>query len=81
MLLAEDAAIYQALCSAVGQSETLSASYATDAGWLQELGMECAIWGPGSIEVAHKPNESIPISEFNRAAETLQRLIHQFCFN
>jgi acetylornithine deacetylase len=81
LLLAEDAAIYQALCYAVGQSETLSASYATDAGWLQELGMECAVWGPGSIEVAHKPNESIPISEFNRAAETLQRLIHRFCFN
>jgi len=81
MLLAEETAIYRALCSAMGQTETLSASYATDAGWLQELGMECAVWGPGSIEVAHKPNESIPISEFNRAAETLQRLIHQFCLD
>ena len=79
MLLAESAPIYQALCTEVGQSGTLSASYATDAGWFQSVGMQCAIFGPGSIEVAHKPNESILEQELHQASEILQRIVHQFC--
>ncbi|UCD23541.1 MAG: acetylornithine deacetylase [Gemmatimonadota bacterium] len=79
MLLAESAPIYQALCTEIGQDETLSASYATDAGWFQSLGMRCAIFGPGSIEVAHKPNESIPLQQLNQASEILERIVHSFC--
>jgi acetylornithine deacetylase len=79
MLLTESAPIYQALCAEVGQQETLSASYATDAGWFQSVGMQCAIFGPGSIEVAHKPNEAIPVRELHQASEILQRIVHQFC--
>jgi acetylornithine deacetylase len=79
MLLAESAPIYQALCTEVGQNKTVSASYATDAGWFQSVGMQCAIFGPGSIEVAHKPNESIPVQELHQASEILQHIVHQFC--
>jgi acetylornithine deacetylase len=79
MLLAESAPIYQALCAEVGQTDTLSASYATDAGWLQSIGMQCAIFGPGSIEVAHKPNESIPVQQLHEASEILGRVVNQFC--
>lgn len=79
LFLSERAEIYSALCSELGQMETLSASYATDAGWLQRLDMECAIWGPGSIEVAHKPNESLPIEQFDRAEAVLAKMIHRFC--
>ncbi len=79
MLLREDAEIYRALSAAVGQTDTVSASYATDAGWLQELGVECAVWGPGSIEVAHKPNESLPIEQFERAGQILAEMIRQSC--
>jgi acetylornithine deacetylase len=79
MLLAESAPVYQALCTEVGQNRTLSASYATDAGWFQSVGMQCAIFGPGSIEVAHKPNESILEQELHQASEILQRIVHQFC--
>jgi acetylornithine deacetylase len=79
LLLAESAPIYQALCAEVTQEETLSASYATDAGWFQSLGMKCAIFGPGSIEVAHKPNELIPLQQLHQASEILQRIVHQVC--
>ena len=51
MLLDEKARIYRALCDLVGQDKTVSASYATDGGWLARAGMQCAIWGPGSIAV------------------------------
>ncbi len=79
MLLEETAPIYATLSSWIGQETTHSASYATDAGWLQQMGMDCVIFGPGAIEVAHKPNEYMPIGEFKRAGDLLDRLIHEFC--
>jgi acetylornithine deacetylase len=79
MLLRDDAEIYTALCSTMGQDHTASVSYGTDAGWFQQLGVECAIWGPGSIETAHKPNESLPIEEFERAAGLLATVVRRFC--
>lgn len=79
MWLPDAAPVYTQLCLEIGQRETLSASYATDAGWLQTLGMQCAIFGPASIEVAHKPNEFMPIEEFEQADAILQRVINRFC--
>ncbi len=79
MVLDHTAAIYQRICQTIDQTETLSASYATDAGWLQSLGLECVIFGPGSIEVAHRPNESIPAADFAKGAELLRGLVHHYC--
>jgi acetylornithine deacetylase len=79
LLLDEGAPIHRHLCGLVGQSAGASVSFATDAGWLQRLGMDCAIFGPGSIEVAHKPNEYIPKDELAAARGLLERTIHRFC--
>ncbi|HEX4963714.1 MAG TPA: acetylornithine deacetylase [Thermoanaerobaculia bacterium] len=78
-LLDEGAPIHRHLCSLVGQTAGSSVSFATDAGWLQTLGLDCAIFGPGSIEVAHKPNEHLPKADFVAARELLNRTIQQFC--
>lgn len=56
-----------------------SVSFATDAGWLSRLGLDCVVWGPGSIEVAHRPNEHVPLEHLARAAGPLERLIGRFC--
>lgn len=79
MLLDEGSPIHRHLCALVGQDAGASVSFATDAGWLQRLGMDCAIFGPGTIEVAHKPNESLPKNEFAAARELLARTIQAFC--
>jgi acetylornithine deacetylase len=79
MLLSESAPVYRSLCDHMGQRETHSVSYATDAGWLQTMGFECVIWGPGSIEVAHKPNESLPLEQLERAANLLTKVIQEHC--
>ena len=71
MMLDERAALHQELCAMVGQRGTESVAFATDAGWLQTVGLRCAVFGPGSIEVAHRPNEFLPIAEFERAGEML----------
>ena len=79
LLLDEQTVIYETLTKQIGQTNTFSASYATDAGWLQSLGMECAVFGPGSIEVAHRPNESLPISQFEACESIIDQMIRQGC--
>jgi acetylornithine deacetylase len=76
MLLAEDAALHRDLCRHVGQERSRSVHFATDAGWLQTMGCECVVWGPGAIEVAHKPNEFMPKDQFRRAGDLLDALLH-----
>jgi acetylornithine deacetylase len=79
MYLEEGAPIHRHLRELVGQEETVTVSFATDAGWLQRLGLDCAIFGPGTIEVAHKPNESLPKRELSAARELLTRTVRSFC--
>ncbi len=79
LLLEKQSVIYQTLANSVAQTTTHSASYATDAGWLQTLGMECAVFGPGNIEVAHRPNESLPVAEYATYRSILERTINDCC--
>lgn len=79
LLLDETAPIHRHLCELRGQSTSESVSFATDAGWLQSLDLDCALWGPGSIEVAHRPNEFMPKAEFFAARDLLPRIIERFC--
>jgi acetylornithine deacetylase len=79
LLLDEGAQIHRYLCGLTGQSAGASVSFATDAGWLQRLGIDCAIFGPGSIEVAHKPNEHLPKDQLAAAREPLEQAIRRFC--
>ena len=75
----DDAPIYRAVRELMGQKETHAVSYATDGGPLQQLGLQCVIWGPGNIAVAHKPNEWMPKDEFRRGGELLERLVRSWC--
>lgn len=84
MLLPEDAPIHRATHAVAaqgtdGRDTGASVSYATDAGWLATLGIDCAIFGPGSIEVAHRPNEYMPKDEFERTPALLGGLVRRFC--
>lgn len=49
-------------------------SFATDAGWLHQAGIPCVVVGPGDIDVAHKPNEFIEISQLEACLGFLDRL-------
>ena len=79
MITAENAPILRLLAGELGQTEYGSASFGTDGGWLSRLGLDCVIWGPGSIEVAHKPDEYLPKSDFTAARGLLARTIERFC--
>jgi len=79
LLLDEASPIHRHLCALVGQEAGASVSFATDAGWLQRLGLDCVVFGPGSIEVAHKPNEFLPKDQLAAARGLLERTIRTFC--
>jgi len=79
MFLDDDAPIHCHLRALVGQEADATVSFATDAGWLQRLGLDCAVFGPGTIEVAHKPNEHVPKAELARARELIGETVRHFC--
>jgi acetylornithine deacetylase len=49
-------------------------SYGTEAGLYQAAGMPAVVWGPGDIEVAHKPDEFVKISDLEICLSVLERL-------
>ena len=79
LLTDETAEIYVKLCQLVSQTLTYGVSFATDAGPFQQMGIQCVLFGPGTIEAAHKPNESLPKHEFARAGTILERAVKHFC--
>ena len=78
-MLEQDAPIHRELCDLTGQVDDCSVSFATDAGWFTRAGMDCAICGPGSIEVAHKPNEFVPKQQLVDARALLEQAVGRFC--
>lgn len=54
-------------------------AFATEAPFLQQLGHETIVLGPGSIDQAHQPNEFIEIAQIEPAIATVSGLIRQFC--
>jgi acetylornithine deacetylase len=79
MQTAPDSVLFGALCDLVGVPADPSVGFATDAGWLQGMGMECVLFGPGSIRVAHRPDEHVPLAHLARAGEVLEGLVGRCC--
>lgn len=65
----------ESLCDA--QSD--SVAFATEAPFLQQLGVETLVMGPGSIDQAHQPNEFIPQDQIVPAINIIHGLIQKFC--
>ncbi|MCP3964506.1 MAG: acetylornithine deacetylase [bacterium] len=81
LLLDDGNDLYRAVCELIGQDRTVSVSYATDGGWFATAGLDCLIWGPGTIDVAHKPNEWMPKDELSLASQLLEVVVERFCAN
>lgn len=72
----EDNGEAERLCRAItGKNTTAVASYAAEAGQFQQAGFSTVLCGPGSIGVAHKPNEYIDIAQVVAAEEFITGLI------
>jgi acetylornithine deacetylase len=56
-----------------------SVAFGTEGPFLQQLGMDTIIMGPGSIDLAHQPNEYLDLSQVPPGIEVLRQLIRHCC--
>jgi acetylornithine deacetylase len=54
-------------------------AFATEAPFLQQLGMETIVMGPGSIDRAHQPNEYLELDQIQPCISLLQQCIRHYC--
>lgn len=68
-----------AACEAESGEHRHAVCFGTEAPFFQDLGMEVVVMGPGSIDVAHQPDEYLELDQAERCEALLGRLIHRFC--
>jgi len=54
-------------------------NYATEAPYIQQLGCQTIVLGPGSINQAHQPDEFLAHSEISKTEEILAKMIQTYC--
>ena len=75
-----DSALVQ-LAEKISQSKAQAVNYCTEAPFLQELGCETLVLGPGSIKQAHQPDEYLSVDSIKPTQEKLKSLLKAFCFS
>ncbi|GAC10951.1 acetylornithine deacetylase [Paraglaciecola chathamensis] len=60
--------------------DPVSANYATEAPFINQLGCDTIVLGPGSIEQAHQPDEFISLHYVDPTVTLLRNFIKQVCF-
>lgn len=72
-------ALQEALSKHACVQELGAASFATDGGNLASLGIRSLIFGPGSIDVAHKANEYVSHDALLKGAKMVEAVIRERC--
>ena len=55
-------------------NEDVTVAYGTEAGLFQQAGIPAVVCGPGSIDVAHKADEFVPLDQLDACAAFLRRV-------
>lgn len=77
MRKADDPELLETLKACCEAKESKSVSFATDGGNFSQMGIETFIWGPGDIQMAHRPNEYMLESDFHRGPHLIKQLIEK----
>lgn len=67
------------ICEALTASSAQAVAFATEAPWLQKMGLETIVMGAGSIDQAHQPNEYLACDQIAPMARVLRELITHYC--
>ena len=76
---AEDHSELVALCETLTGHSAQSVAFATEAPYLQQLGMDVVVLGPGDIDVAHQPDEYLALDRVQPTIDFLSQLIGRCC--
>jgi acetylornithine deacetylase len=75
-----EAAIVKAMESLTGHSAG-AVAFGTEGPYLNQMGLETVICGPGHIDQAHQPDEYLPLEHVKPGVELIQSLVRKFCLN
>jgi len=67
------------ICEQLTGNHSESVAFATEAPFMQQLGMQTVVMGPGSINQAHQPDEFIPLDQIEPAVKIVRGLIEKYC--
>ena len=79
LLTPADTALERLLRPHAAHPESGGAPFGTDGGNLTALGAAPLVFGPGSIDLAHRPDEHIPRHALQRAAEMIEAVARARC--
>lgn len=72
--LDEDSRAVQLLTELLANPRQTVASFSTEAGLFQAAGIPAAVCGPGSIDVAHQPDEYVALDQLEQCLEMMKGL-------
>ena len=75
MLTDPDTPLAAALLPHASGPDLQGVPFATDGGHLNRLGTRCLIFGPGSIDVAHRPDESVPAQALEQTVGIVRQVL------
>lgn len=64
----------------ISKHKCCAVNYATEAPFIQQLGCQTIVLGPGSIEQAHQPNEFLAHTEISKTQTILMQMLQRYCF-
>lgn len=74
-----EAALYTALGRDGSVADDGGAPFATDGGELERGGIASVICGPGELEQAHQPDESMARAAFERGVDVVRAVVERIC--
>ena len=78
MITKEGSRLEQILKPLAKQGASVAAQFSTDGGNLSKSGIECLVYGPGTIDVAHQANEWIIESDLVNAVDNIVAIINKW---
>ncbi|WP_461518291.1 acetylornithine deacetylase [Porticoccus sp.] len=75
---AENSAMVE-ICESLTRHSCEAVSFATEAPYLKDLGMDVVILGPGNVEQAHQPDEYLALERIQPTIDFLIQLIGRCC--
>ncbi|GLS83542.1 acetylornithine deacetylase [Paraferrimonas haliotis] len=67
------------LVAKVSGQKPMAVNYATEAPYIQSLGCQTLVLGPGSIAQAHQPNEYLAMDQLQPSIDLFKQLVLQCC--
>ena len=74
-----DESPFAGLCQQITGEAPQAVAFATEAPFLQQLGMDVVVMGPGSIDQAHQPDEFLELAQIPAGIEVIKQLIVASC--